>query len=345
MVIALAEQTKKLRAGVIGAGIMGRNHIRVYSEMNNIKLSAIADPVLDSLKRSASLHTINCYADYKEMLAKEELDLVSLAAPTNLHFPIARDVIRRGVNILIEKPLASSVEEGKELIALAKERGVILGVGHVERYNPVINELKNRMAAGILGKVFQITIRRIGPFPDRIKDVGVLLDLSTHDIDLLNYLTEARVERACTESARHLHAKYEDLAVSTLRFSNGIIGILIENWLSPLKVREVAVNGERGMLLADLLTQDLFFYENNYSIGDWASLNIFRGMSEGNMTRFHLQRGEPLRLELAAFADAIQNQQAFRANGEDGLNALEIAVGLSNSANNQSCNRTGFNPR
>lgn len=324
-----------LRAGVIGAGTMGRNHIRVYSEMSNIELAAIADSDLEILSRSAALYSIKGYVDYKEMIAKEKLDLVSIAAPTNLHFSIAKKVMERGINTLIEKPLASSIEEGRELISFAKDRGVILGVGHVERYNPVVNELKERIAGGILGKIFQITIRRIGPFPDRIKDVGVLLDLSTHDIDLLYYLTEAKAVRACTESSRYLHEKYEDLAVSTLRFSNGIIGVLIENWLSPLKVREVVVNGEMGMLVADLLTQDLFFYENNYLRGEWESLNIFRGMSEGNMTRFHLQKGEPLRLELAAFAEAVLKQQAFRPNGEDGLKALELARGLSICANNQ----------
>lgn len=331
----MVEKTAILRAGVIGAGIMGRNHIRIYSEMDNVKLVAIADPDSNCLNRCTSLYSVNGYADYREMIEKEELDFISLAAPTNLHFPIAKEVIEHGIHILIEKPLASNIEEGRDLIDLANKMVVILGVGHVERYNPVINEMKNHLADGILGKVFQITIRRIGPFPERIKDVGVLLDLSTHDIDILYYLTDAGIINARTESARYLHEKNEDLAVSTLRFSNGIIGVLIENWLSPVKVREVTVNGERGMLIADLLTQDLYFYENNYSIGNWESLNIFRGMSEGNMTRFHLLRGEPLRLELAAFAEAIQKQQSFTASGEDGLKALAVAVQLSESANKQ----------
>ncbi|MEQ8175551.1 MAG: Gfo/Idh/MocA family oxidoreductase [Syntrophomonadaceae bacterium] len=331
----MAEKAKILRAGVIGAGNMGRNHIRVYSEMNNVKLAAIADPDLDSLNRSTSLYSINGYADYREMIDKEDLNFISLVAPTCLHFPIAKEVLRRGIHILVEKPLASSVEEGRELIAAAKKIGVILGVGHVERYNPVINELKKHLATGTLGNVFQITIRRIGPFPERIKDVGVLLDLSTHDIDILYYLTQAEILNARTESARYLHEKNEDLAVSTLRFANGVIGVLIENWLSPVKVREVAVNGERGMLVADLLNQDLYFYENNYSTGSWESLNIFRGMSEGNMTRFYIARGEPLRLELAAFVEAVQKQQDFTASGEDGLKALTLAVRLSESAQNQ----------
>ncbi len=340
----MAEKISTLKAGVIGAGAMGRNHIRIYSELNDVKLVAIADPDLDSLNRSTSLFSIDGYADYREMIEKEDLDLISLVAPTSLHFPIAKEVIGCGIHILVEKPLASSVEEGCELIALARKMGVILGVGHVERYNPVINEMKNRIVQGILGRVFQITIRRIGPFPERIKDVGVLLDLSTHDIDILHYLTEADITRSWTESARYLHEKNEDLAVSTLRFSNGIIGILIENWLSPAKVREVVVNGEQGMLVADLLTQDLYFFQNNYSIGTWESLNSFRGMSEGNMTRFHILRGEPLLLELAAFAESVQKRQAFRANGEDGLKALQMAVLLSKSANNQVHDHIAINP-
>lgn len=331
----MADKTTVLRAGVIGAGSMGRNHIRLYSEINNVKLIAIADPDLDSLNRYASLYPIISYTDYRQMIAKEKLDLISLVAPTSLHFQIAKEVIEHGIHILIEKPLAENIERGRELIALAKKMGVILGVGHVERYNPVVKEIKSRMKSGILGKIFQITMRRIGPFPERIKDVGVLLDLSTHDIDILYYLTEAEIIRARTEAARYLHKKNEDLAVSTLRFSNGIIGVLIENWLSPVKVREIMVNAERGMLIADLLTQDLYFYENNYSLGSWDSLNIFRGMSEGNMTRFHIARAEPLRLELDAFAQAVQSQKAFAASGEDGLKALEMAVLLSESAGHQ----------
>lgn len=320
------------RAGVIGVGAMGRNHARVYSEMDEVELVAVADQEQDCLSRIAARINVNTYLDYQEMISRESLDMVSVAVPSSFHYQVARNLIQQGLNILIEKPLSSSIEEGQELIELAEEKGIILGVGHVERFNPVIREIKTRLEDGMLGRVFQITVRRTGPFPERIKDVGVLLDLATHDIDLMYYLTGAEVQNVWTEAARVLHSRHEDLAVSTLRFNNGVIGVLIENWLSPAKVRDVTINGERGMLVADLLTQDLHFYANNYTVSNWESLGVFRGMTEGDMTRFHMVRTEPLRLELEAFARAVARQEPFPVSGEDGLRAIVMAQRLINSA-------------
>lgn len=321
-----------LRAAVIGLGVMGRNHARVYSEMEQVNLVALADPDADSLKSSLRRIPVNLYLDYREMLQTESLDLVSLAVPTRLHYALARDLIQQGINVLVEKPLASSQAEGNELINMARQKGVVLGVGHVERFNPVLTELKERLNSDLLGRVFQITIRRIGPFPERIKDVGVLLDLATHDIDILYFITGSEVENIWIESSRCLHENHEDLAVSAIRFNNGTIGVLIENWLSPIKIREIVVNGEKGMLVANLLTQDLYFYQNNYTSGSWQSLNVFRGMAEGDMTRFHIQRGEPLHLELEAFLEAVAGHKPFPVQGPEGLKALALVERLAGLA-------------
>jgi predicted dehydrogenase len=308
---------------------MGRNHARVYSGMNNVTFTAVADRDENALRTVATLYHARPYTNYREMLEVEPLDAVSVAVPTKLHCEVAEEVIRRGVNLLIEKPIASTVEEGESIIRRAHEKGVVLGVGHIERFNPVITELKRRLGEGALGQVFQITIRRFGPFPERIKDVGVFLDLATHDIDVMHYLTGAEIDRVSAESARMLHAIHEDLAVGLLRFTNGVIGVLIENWLSPTKVREVLVNGERGMFLADFLTQDLYFYENNYTGSGWDSLRVFRGMAEGNMTRYHLARNEPLKLELEQFIRSVAQDEPFPVSGEDGLRAARVALQLS----------------
>jgi UDP-N-acetylglucosamine 3-dehydrogenase len=315
----------KPRVGVIGVGSMGRNHARVFSDMEGVDLVAVSDTDLETLKMIATRYHAKPYSDYKKLLADESLDAVTVAVPTRLHRQIAEEVINQGVSLLLEKPLASTVEEGQEILELAKSKGVTLGVGHVERFNPVVAMLKSNLDAGNLGNIFQITIRRFGPFPQRIMDVGIYLDLATHDIDIMYYLTGSDVQRVSAESAQLLPTKHEDLGVGLLRFSNGVIGVLIENWLSPTKVRDIVVNGERGMFVADFLSQDLFYYENDYTSSGWESLQVFRGVSEGNMTRYKLDRDEPLKLELESFVHAVMNHEPFLVSGEDGLKAMKIA--------------------
>lgn len=317
--------SQKPRVGVIGVGSMGRNHARVLSDMEDVNLVAVSDADPETLETVATRYHAKPYSDYKKLLSEETLDAVTVAVPTRLHRQVAGEVISQGVSLLLEKPLASTVAEGQEILRLAKARGVTLGVGHVERFNPVIAMLKTNLEEGKLGNIFQITIRRFGPFPQRIMDVGIYLDLATHDIDIMYYLTGSDVLRVSAESAQLLPTKHEDLGVGLLRFSNGVIGVLIENWLSPTKVRDIVVNGERGMFVADFLSQDLFFYENDYTSSEWESLQVFKGVSEGNMTRYQLNRDEPLKLELEAFVHAVMNNKPFLVSGEDGLRAMQVA--------------------
>ena len=315
----------KPRVAVIGVGSMGRNHARVFSDMEDVDLVAVSDSDPETLETIAARYHSKPYADYKKLLANESLDIVTVAVPTRLHLQVAEDVINRGVSLLIEKPLSSTVEDGRRILEMANANGVTLGVGHVERFNPVVSMLKSNLDEGNLGRVFQITIRRFGPFPQRTMDVGIFLDLATHDIDIMYYLTGAEVQRVSAESAQLLPTKHEDLGVGLIRFTNGVIGVLIENWLSPTKVRDIVVNGERGMFVADFLSQDLFFYENDYTSSGWESLQVFRGVSEGNMTRYQLNREEPLKLELEAFVRSVLNEEPFLVSGEDGLRAMQVA--------------------
>lgn len=321
--------TKLLRAGLIGAGSMGRNHARVYAEMDDAELVAVADPDQESLNKIAQRHRARTYTDYHAMLDREQLDLISVVVPTEHHFSVARDVLLAGIPTLIEKPIATSVEEGVELIALAQERGVLLTVGHIERFNPAIIALKGQIELGALGKVYQIHVRRIGPFPARIRDVGVIIDLATHDLDIMHYLTVSNVARLHAEVVRRLHATHEDLLSAVLRYENNIIGVLDINWLTPTKVRELSVIGERGMFVANYLTQDLALYENDAAPqgGDWPELAVM-GVAEGRMIRFKINKKEPLRQELDAFATAVRTGSAPPVRGEDALLALAVAQKL-----------------
>jgi|HigsolmetaAR201D_1030396.scaffolds.fasta_scaffold22575_1 UDP-N-acetylglucosamine 3-dehydrogenase len=321
--------TKILRAAVIGAGSMGRNHARVYTDMDDVELVAIADPDQEALHKLAQRLHVRTYTDYHTMLEREQLDLVSVVVPTQHHYAVAHDTLLANVPTLIEKPIAATVEEGIELVALSKQRGVLLTVGHIERFNPAIITLKHQLEHGALGKVYQIHIRRIGPFPTRIKDVGVVIDLATHDLDIMHYLTDSNVMRLHAEIGRRLHTAHEDLLSAVLRFENDLIGVLDINWLTPTKVRELSVIGERGMFVANYLTQDLVLYEND-SIREgenWHELAVM-GVSEGRMIRFKVNKREPLRQELDAFVSSVRTNSPPAVSGEDGLLALAVAQKL-----------------
>lgn len=318
---------KLLRAAVIGAGSMGRNHCRIYSELEDVELVAIADPDQNALNRLGQRYRVRGYTDYREMLEREQLDLVSVVVPTEMHFGVGRDTLLAGVPTLIEKPIAATVEEGAALAALAQELGVMLTIGHIERFNPAIITLKEQLDAGVLGKVYQIHVRRIGPFPARIKDVGVVVDLATHDLDIMHYLTDSNVVKLHAEVGRRLHTAHEDLLSAVLRYDNDVIGILDINWLAPTKVRELSVIGERGMFVANYLTQELTLYENDAAPQDDWHLAVL-GVSEGRMIRYKINKKEPLREELEAFSRAVRSNGAAPVRGEDALLALTVAQKL-----------------
>jgi predicted dehydrogenase len=199
-------------------------------------------------------------------------------------------------------------------------------IGHIERFNPAIIELKRRIEQ--VGAVFQISARRLGPFPDRIRDVGVVVDLASHDIDAMNYILESPVEHVYAQTAQRLHTAHEDMILGTLRFANGAIGALDVNWLTPTKVRELTVVGSHGTFVANYLTQDLAFYENAAAQGDWDDLAGLQLISEGNAIRYAFQRVEPLRAELAAFVGSVAKGEAPPAPPQGAADALAIALDL-----------------
>lgn len=315
---------KKLRTAVIGVGAIGRNHARVYNEVEASELVAVADAVAATAERVGEQFRVPAYADYREMLANEQLDAVTVAVPTTLHQQVALDVIATGVNILVEKPIAATVEQGQAMIAAAEARGVVFTIGHIERFNPAIVEMKRRLDAGDLGRVFQIHARRLGPFPARVQDVGVVIDLAIHDFDIMRYLTGSEAVRVYAETARRIHTGHEDLLSGLVRFENDVIGVLDINWLTPTKIRELMVTGEKGMYLANYITQDLYYYENDYAHSNWDALRAISGVSEGAMTRFKVERKEPLRNEIESFLRAITEGTPPVVSGADGLAALAV---------------------
>jgi len=318
-----------LKSAVIGVGAMGRNHARVYQEMPNVELAAVADLSERAVQEAARLRGARPYRDYRALLEEVQPDLVTVAVPTQAHHQVVLDALEAGCHVLVEKPIAATLDEGREMITRAAELGRVLAVGHIERYNPAVIELKRQLDAGALGKIFQIHARRLGPFPARVRDVGVVVDLAPHDLDIMRYLTGKEVVRLYAETEQEIHTAHEDLFSGLLRFESDIVGVLNINWLTPTKIREITITGQRGMFLANLLTQDLYFYENDAAGGlDWNNLRILRGVSEGQMIRLRLHRREPLRAELEALVAVAQGEQSTIVSGEDGLIALELSQDL-----------------
>ena len=288
-------------------GSMGRHHARILLTMPEAELAAVADADAGAFERAGVAH-LPSYRTVEELLDAQRLDGVVVAVPTYLHAPAAAAVLRRGVAVLVEKPIARTVEEAEELNRLADERGALLAVGHVERFNPAVQELKRRLDAGDLGRLFHIDVRRTGPFPQRIGDVGVTVDLATHDLDVLSYLLDAEPDLLFARVAKRLHVDHEDLLTATLQYPAGVLATLQTNWLAPVKTRQLSVTGEGGVLSVDYLSQELRWYENGEMAEGWDSLATLRGVSEGRLIGYPIRRREPLAVELEGFVSALSGR-------------------------------------
>lgn len=318
--------TEPLRVGVIGLGAMGANHARVIGELPQAVLAAVADIDGARLQQAGHECPATAYGDYLELLATERLDAVSVAVPTRLHLEVALACIEKGVPVLVEKPLAASPDEGERLRSAAEARDVPLMVGHVERFNPAVRELKRRLNAGELGRVLQLRARRVGPFYQRVRDVGVVQDLATHDIDIFHDLLGCDVEQVRAETQRGLRTEHEDALVGLLRFEDGTVGVIEANWLTPVKVRELTVLGERGMFVVDYLRQTLAFYSS-----DLAAAPDCEEARPEPMT-FPEPGKAPLRAELSAFLRVASGLESPPVGASEAIAAMRVAEALVEAA-------------
>jgi UDP-N-acetylglucosamine 3-dehydrogenase len=317
-----------VRSCVIGLGSMGRNHARVLGDLPGCVLAGVCDMSELARKSYRGPAGVNLYDDYRRMLDVERPDCVVIAVPTEAHATVACEAMERKIHVLVEKPIAKRVSDAERMIATSKAHGVLLMVGHIERFNPAVREVRRHIEERALGPLFQLHARRIGPFPRRIGDVGVILDLATHDIDTMHYVTGSYVVRAYAETAQKAHASQEDMLSGLLRFASGEIGVLDVSWLSPKKLRELWVAGEGGTLIADYLTQDLYWFKNGRVNESWTPATHFSGAVEGDMIKTYVPKKEPLLGELEAFVTAVREAQPSPVSGEDGLAALRVALDL-----------------
>ena len=310
------------RVGLIGLGAMGGNHLRVLSELEGVELAAVCDADPKRLGAAETRYSVKGYASWDDMLERERLDAAVVAVPTRFHLQAGLAALGRGLHVLIEKPIASDLDEGRKLVAAAERAKKLLAVGHIERFNPAVRELQRRLAENEVGRMFQVQARRLGPFPARIRDVGVVIDLATHDLDLICHIAGSDVSRVYAETEQRIHTEHEDILNALLKFDNGMLGVLQVNWLTPTKIRELSVLGERGMLVCNYLTQELTFFRN-------ANLE---SVSEGEVSPQRVVKGEPLRLELESVLGAVRGEHPLEVDGAAGLRALHLALALVDSA-------------
>jgi predicted dehydrogenase len=322
----------KLNVAVVGTGAMGKSHARNYSAMDSVNLVAICDVDEEKAKQIAKEYNINYYNTCNEMIKKEKIDAVSICVPTKFHKEIAVEIIKNKIDVLVEKPIAATLEEAKEIINEADKNNVKLMVGHIERFNPVVMELKRRIVGNELGKIYKVNCSRLSPFPQRIVDVGVIVDLAIHEIDILRNIINSEITRVYAETARRIHSSQEDLLIGTIRFKNNVLGVINANWLTPKKVREITVTGEKGMFTANYLTQELCFYENDFTKKNLDYNNSFMNVVEGNMEKIKIAKKEPLKLELESFIKCIKKGTEPEVTGQDGIGALKIAEKFRQSA-------------
>ena len=309
-----------LNVAVFGLGSMGRNHVRILRQSSVVEDVVGIDPdpgARDAIARVFRIETAESLA----ALGSPDLDAAVIATPSSSHRDLALDLLRLGVPCLIEKPLAPSVAVAQEIAAVAD--GTPSMVGHVERFNPAISALKARI--GLAGRLLSVACRRVGPYPVRIRDVGVGFDLLTHDFDIVRFITGRDVLDVHGEAESFLGPE-QDCVYVVGRLEGGALLSLEASWLSPRKIREVTVIGEQGSFVADTLFQDLYFYENAEGAAGWDALATFRGVAEGNVTKFALHREEPLQAELEAFLLAVETNGRSPVPCSDGVEAVRLTV-------------------
>ncbi len=309
-----------IRTGVIGVGSMGQNHARVYSEISN--LVAVADIDAAQSKKIGNRFGIRSYESYRDML--NEVDAVTISVPTDYHCEVVSKVAEAGVHILVEKPIAGNLKDSKKIIKSAKKADIKLAVGHIERHNPVIKYAKKALLEKIWGDLITMSSKRLSNYPERIHDVGVILDLATHELDVMRYLANSEIQEIKGVSGKKEHKVYEDHAAILLNFKNGIKGLCEVNWLTPQKIRKISLTCTKSFVEIDYINQSIVVNTSKY--GDVVQNNLYKVSQEIISKTIKVPKYEPLKNELEDFLKSIISNKNPLVTGEDGLIALEMAL-------------------
>jgi predicted dehydrogenase len=309
MLRAATGDAPPLRVGVVGVGVMGSNHARVIAELPGLALAGVVDTDPEPARMVSEMLGCAAFEDLDALL-DHGVDAVTIAAPTHCHHDLAIACIRRGVHVLVEKPIASTTEEGHGIIAAARRAGVTLMIGHVERFNPAVQTIKEALRGE---DILSIAITRVGPFPPRMSNVGVVIDLAVHDIDLIRWFTDSDIVEVQPQLSNAV-AEREDIALLQFRTASGVLAHINTNWLTPFKARTAHVATRKKYVMGDLLTRQV--------------TECFGFQPDGSYSMRHLSVGyaEPLRAEILAFFEAIRSGCAPAVTGEEGVASLEVAM-------------------
>ncbi len=307
----------ELRIAVVGAGIMGSNHVRVARLHHDARLAAVVDADADRARAAVGDSGADAFSSVSELAGR--VDAVVLAAPTPSHLTVGTEVLEMGLHLLVEKPIASTAEQARQLVGVAERVGKTLMVGHIERFNPAVAQLKDYVTAPV-----HIEASRINPYTPRIGD-GVVLDLMIHDLDIvLSLLPDDVAATSVAGIAQTIKGATEDLAVVSVQFSNGVTAVFNTSRLGQTKIRSIEVTQDDAMVTADLLRQGIEIHRMSHHeyVGEEGAR--YRQSSVVEIP-FIDGRGEPLFHEQRDFIDSIRNGSSPRVTGADGLRALELA--------------------
>lgn len=317
---------KRYKVGVIGAGNMGLNHIRTYASIPEVEMVAISELNKDLGKKISNEFKVKFYSDYLEMLSKEKLDIVSVCVPSKFHFKVASEVIKHNVNLLLEKPITLNVAQANKLIAEAKLKNVFMLVGHIERFNPVVKKVKEMIDKKELGDIIAIIVRRVGGFPPQITDANIAVDLSIHDIDIVNYLLGELPQKITVNKQKNHITKREDSVEFFLKYKKSSAYIQ-SNWVTPVKIRKLNITGMKGYLEMDFLTQEIDFYKSNYIKFKQKFRNYsdyILEFSDPDKINIKVAKKEPLKEEIKFFIESLNKKKNI--DSSFAVDALKIAL-------------------
>jgi predicted dehydrogenase len=303
---------QKVKAGVVGVGQMGQYHVGVYSELFNVDLVGIADRDRSRATSIAEKYNTRAYEDYRALI--DMVDVVSIAVPTSLHYQVARDFLKAGVHVLVEKPIAQTMEEARELFRLAEANGVALHIGHVERFNGAVQELKK-----IVHEPWLIESRRLGPFVPRMKEDGVVLDLMIHDLDIVLNV------RQIYALGKSIYSGREDLANVQICFQNGCIANIIASRATEVKIRTMAITQRDAYIFLDYTDQDIRVHRQASS-EHVVTRGALRYRQESLIERIFVHKDNPLKLEVKHLIDCATNGLPRAVSVDEELRSLQVAL-------------------
>lgn len=308
-----------MRVGVVGVGAMGQNHVRVLADLTD--LVGVVDSSREGGTAVAKRFHVPYFPSIKG-LVEAGAEAATVATPTETHRAVASELLDAGIHTLVEKPFTGRASDAEALALKARDQGVTLAVGMVERHNPVVAHARRALRGGDFGRLLTLASRRVSSFPSRVRDVGVILDLGIHDIDVMRHLA-GDVESVYALGGRHRHERFEDYADLLLTFAGGEVGFIEVNWLTPMKVRRLALTCERNFVEMDYTAQTVTV--SSATLGELDLANLYRAPFEYHVQTVQVKREEPLVRELRDFLEAIEERRPPLVTAGDALQTLQVA--------------------